>query len=299
MAEKPVSLFSTTQLAKKLHRESKDVFILLADRGWIKREGKVWRLTAKGEFEGGSYTQHEKFGEYIVWPESITEHRLFKSEEFLFLTATQLGKPYRILAKRMNLILSELGWIKRFHHGWKLTDLGISVGGQQVEHESTGMPYVQWPESVRQNLQFKTTLEKLVQHNEHLSKDPDFFINEGQLCECLDGHQVESAALAEIDNWLYIAGIHHAYRRAIPTALDHGTERIKESICCDFYLPNGHIYIEYWGQEKSPADINAKLARKEIYKAANLKLIELNACDLDQLDEVMPKLLLQNDVDIY
>ena len=119
------------------------------------------------------------------------------------------------------------------------------------------------------------------------------------MCECVDGHQVESAALAEIDNWLYIAGISHAYRREIPTELDHGTERIKESISCDFYLPNGHIYIEYWGQERSPADIQHKLARKEIYHAANLKLIELNEHDLNQLDDVLPKLLLQHDVDVY
>lgn len=291
--------FSTTQLAKKLNRDAKDIFSLLSDRGWIKREGKVWRLSAKGEFEGGRYTQHEKFGEYIVWPEDIKGHRLFNSETFNFLTASQLGKPYKIPAKRMNLILSELGWIERFHHGWKLTALGEAVGGQQVEHESTGMPYAQWPEQVRHNLQFRATLEKLTLHNEHLSKEADFFISSGCLCECLDGHQVESAALAEIDNWLYIAGISHAYRREIPTELDHGTERIKESISCDFYLPIGHIYIEYWGQEKSPADIQKKLARKEIYQAANLKFIELNENDLSQLDDVMPKLLLKHDVDIY
>lgn len=291
--------FSTTQLAKKLNRDAKDIFSLLSDRGWIKREGKVWRLSAKGEFEGGRYTQHEKFGEYIVWPEDIKGHRLFNSETFNFLTASQLGKPYKIPAKRMNLILSELGWIERFHHGWKLTALGEAVGGQQVEHESTGMPYAQWPEQVRHNLQFRATLEKLTLHNEHLSKEADFFISSGCLCECLDGHQVESAALAEIDNWLYIAGISHAYRREIPTELDHGTEKIKESISCDFYLPIGHIYIEYWGQEKSPADIQKKLARKEIYQAANLKFIELNENDLSQLDDVMPKLLLKHDVDIY
>jgi hypothetical protein len=76
-------------------------------------------------------------------------------------------------------------------------------------------------------------------------------------------------------------------------------KKIKESICCDFYLPNGHIYIEYWGQEKSPGDIQHKLARKEIYHRANLKLIELNENDLRQLDDVMPRLLLQHDVDIY
>jgi hypothetical protein len=299
MAEQPAIFFSTTQIAKKLDRDVKDVFALLSDRGWIKREGKLWRLSAKGEFEGGRYNQHEKFGEYIVWPEEIKEHRLFSSETFTFLTASQLGKSHKIAAKRMNLILSELGWIERFHHGWKLTALGQSVGGQQVEHESTGVPYAQWPERVRYNLQFKKTLEKLSQHNKHLSKEADFFITNDRMCGCLDGHQVESAALAEIDNWLYIAGISHGYRREIPTELDKGTERIKESICCDFYLPSGHVYIEYWGQEKSPADLQRKLARKEIYHAANLKLIELNKSDLDQLDDVMPRLLLQHDLDVY
>jgi hypothetical protein len=299
MAEQPAIFFSTTQIAKKLDRDVKDVFALLSDRGWIKREGKLWRLSAKGEFEGGRYNQHEKFGEYIVWPEEIKEHRLFSSETFTFITASQLGKSHKIAAKRMNLILSELGWIERFHHGWKLTALGQSVGGQQVEHESTGVPYAQWPERVRYNLQFKKTLEKLSQHNKHLSKEADFFITNDRMCGCLDGHQVESAALAEIDNWLYIAGISHGYRREIPTELDKGTERIKESICCDFYLPSGHVYIEYWGQEKSPADLQRKLARKEIYHAANLKLIELNKSDLDQLDDVMPRLLLQHDLDVY
>ena len=124
MASTQDKFFSTTQLAKKLNRDAKDIFSLLSDRGWIKREGKIWRLSAKGEFEGGRYTQHEKFGEYIVWPEDIKGHRLFNSETFNFLTASQLGKSYKIPAKRMNLILSELGWIERFHHGWKLTALG-------------------------------------------------------------------------------------------------------------------------------------------------------------------------------
>ena len=179
MAEKPNSFFSTTQLAKKINRDVKDIFALLSEHGWIKRMGNVWRLTAKGEFEGGRYTQHEKFGEYIVWPEDINNHRLFKAESFLFLTASQLGKPHNILAKRMNLILLELGWIDRFHHGWKLTSLGRAAGGQQVEHESTGKPYVQWSESVRNNLQFKATIEKLVKHNQYLSKETDFFLSDG------------------------------------------------------------------------------------------------------------------------
>lgn len=299
MAEKLNSFFSTTQLAKKINRDVKDIFALLSEHGWIKRTGNIWRLTAKGEFEGGRYTQHEKFGEYIVWPQEINTHRLFQTDSFLFLTASQLGKPHNILAKRMNLILMELGWIERFHHGWKLTSLGRVAGGQQVEHESTGKPYVQWAENVRNNLQFKTTIDKLVQYNHGLSKESDVSLSSESVCECLDGHQVESAALAEIDNWLYISGINHAYRREIPTELEQGVEAIKGNVCCDFYLPTGHVYIEYWGEEKSPEDIQNKLMRKEIYDSAKLNLIELTPSDIKKLDDVMPRLLLQYDVDIY
>ena len=286
--------YSTTQLAKKLNRDTRDLFSLLAERGWIHRDGKNWRLTAKGEFEGGSYTQHDKYGEYIVWPEEILQHRLFSAEQSHLISVTQLGRPYNIAAKRMNFILAELGWIERFHHGWKLTELGKKAGGSQTEHESTGVPYTQWSEKVRHNLHFKTTIETLTQHNEHLNKEADFFISAGNLCHCLDGHQVESAALAEIDNWLYCSGVNHAYRRDIPTP-----ESVREVISCDFYLPESLIYIEYWGQEQSPADIQHKMMKKEIYQAAGLKLIELNQQDIHQLDEVLPKLLLQHDLDLY
>ena len=286
--------YSTTQLAKKLNRDARDVFALLSERSWIKREGKNWRLTAKGEFEGGSYTQHEKFGEYIVWPDELLKHRLFNGEQVHLLSVTQLGKPYHIAPKRMNFLLAELGWIQRFHHGWQLTELGKAAGGVQAEHENTGVPYTQWPESVRKNVHLKQTIDLLSQHIEHLSKEPDFFIQSGTLCQCLDGHQVESAALAEIDNWLYVAGITHSYRRTIPTP-----ESVKEMISCDFYLPQGMIYIEYWGQEHSPADIQQKMLKKEIYQAAGLKLIELNEKDIPLLDDVMPKLLLQHDLDVY
>ena len=47
-----------------------------------------------------------------------------------------------------------------------------------------------------------------------------------------------------IDNWLYMQQIAHAYERKLP---------VEEDVYCDFYLPAGKAYIEYWGMEKDPA----------------------------------------------
>ncbi|GAI52564.1 unnamed protein product, partial [marine sediment metagenome] len=57
----------------------------------------------------------EKFGRYIVWPESIIAE-LDDSREDIghnLLTATNIGKNFEIPANRINSILSELGWIKK------------------------------------------------------------------------------------------------------------------------------------------------------------------------------------------
>ena len=265
-------------------REAKDVFTLLSARGWVVRENKVWRLTPKGEFEGGRYTQHDKFGEYIVWPEPVLEHRVFAVAQSQWLSATQLGRPYGLSAKRINLVLAELGWLERFHHGWKLTAQGQRQGGQQVEHESSGMPYAQWPEKIRQSGVFNRRVAGLM--------DPPQG-SDGYLC--LDGHTVSSKALAMIDNWFYLIGLPHAYQRALADT----EEGVVQALYGDFYLPQGRVYVEYWGDEKSPAQLQAKLDKQACYQALDLKLIELNDTDLKALDEVMAKALLKHDVDVY
>ncbi len=49
---------STTALAKSLNKESKELFILLAQGGWISKIDGHWQLTEKGKFEGGIYINH-------------------------------------------------------------------------------------------------------------------------------------------------------------------------------------------------------------------------------------------------
>lgn len=283
-------LISTSALAKKVGRESKDVFALLQQKGWLIREQDQWRLTEKGKFEGGRYTRSAKFGEYAVWPESIANHALFNGTYQQMLTVTQLAKPYGLSARRMNFILAELGWIERYHHGWNLTALGKQHRGQQTEHESSGVPYTMWPEAVRQQPDFKAAIQMLQQPNVIKIQEHSYY-------QCANGMLVANLGLAHISNWLYFSGINHAYRRALPST--DGSQEQNARLKSDFFLPEKNIYIELWGEEKSPTEIQTKLDKESLYKSLELKLIELQESDITSLDEVLPKQLLKHDVDIY
>jgi hypothetical protein len=98
-----------------------------------------------------------------------------------------------------------------------------------------------------------------------------------------DGHLVRSKAEALIDNWLYHAGIVHAYERKIP---------IKENVYSDFYLPKGNAYIEYWGLQE-PKYLRRKGEKIAIYKKYKLSLIEIENKEISNIDDILPKKLLQ------
>lgn len=103
----------------------------------------------------------------------------------------------------------------------------------------------------------------------------------------IDGHVVRSRAEIIIDNWLYASGIVHAYERMVP---------VKENLYCDFYIPAGHVYIEYWGMEADPAYAEKVKSKREIYQRHSLKLIELRDIHISQLDDCLPKFLLRHGV---
>ncbi len=277
---------STTALAKLLDMDSKQLFELLVERKWIVREkqsdgSNVNKLTAKGEFEGGEYLESKKFGTYIVWPSSLTEHSLFKHTEVKLLSVANLAKSQQISTPRMHSILQEMGWLDQHVQGWQTTSLGRQAGGVEKQDSKTGKSYVLWPSSAQQHSHFKNTLNALL-----AKEQPE------QAAEylCVDGHVVCSKALMLVDNWLYSAGLVHAVGREL--AVDN---RLK----CDFYLPQGRIYIEYWGFEKTPAYLKQKMAKKEAYKEHDLHVIELQEQDLNKLDDVMPKHLLQFGIQVF
>lgn len=98
-----------------------------------------------------------------------------------------------------------------------------------------------------------------------------------------DGHFVRSKAEMLIDNWLYTAGIVHAYERKLP---------IKEDAYCDFYLPSGKVYLECWGIENDDAYNNRRKLKTELYQRYQLALIDLTDDHVRNLDDHLPKLLL-------
>jgi len=87
-----------------------------------------------------------------------------------------------------------------------------------------------------------------------------------------------------------MAEIVHAYERKLP---------IEEEVYCDFYIPNGKVYIEFWGLENDPKYLARKEAKKAIYKKYDFKLIELTDEDVFNLDDVLPKMLLKFGVQTY
>ena len=60
----------------------------------------------------------------------------------------------------------------------------------------------------------------------------------------------------------------------------------------DFYLPERSVYIDCWDDNVPASALKAKLRKREVYKALELKLIEVNADDVERLDEVLGRGLL-------
>jgi len=277
---------STTALAKLLQMDSKQLFELLVERKWMVREkqadgSNVNKLTTKGEFEGGEYLESKKFGTYIVWPSSLSGHSLFRHQEIKLLSVASLAKSHHLSSQRLHGILQEMGWLDQDVQGWQLTALGRQAGGIEKQDGKTGKSYVLWPSQVQDQTHFKNTLNALL--GKDLSEQTDQF-------PCVDGHVASSKALMLVDNWLYSAGLVHAVGRALA---------VDDTLRCDFYLPQGRVYLEYWGFEKTPAYLKQKMAKKEAYQEHKLNVIELQAQDLDKLDQVLPKRLLQFGIQVY
>lgn len=295
---------STTALANELDIKSNELFVKLKTLGWIDRENDKWILTDIGKQKGGQTRNNPKFGDYIVWPENISIDNGQQKEKSKMLNATAIGKHFDVTSQRLNLILSELGWIEKDIAGWNITKLGKNVGGRQFEHESSGGSYVLWPENILQNSsllavfndsQAEKETSKLVassqqQQIQAASTSNNFREKFEAKHRTKDGHFVRSRAEVIIDNTLYDYGLVHAYEKKVP---------IEEELYTDFYLPNGKVYIEYWGMMSDPKYVERKKAKLEIYKKYDLKLIELDDNDIFNLDDHLPKKLLKFGIKVY
>lgn len=206
------------------------------------------------------------------------------------LSATSLGEKLGLSSQKVNQVFAELGWMSKSKKGWVATRQGISLGADQKEHHQTGIPFVVWPDDILQNKALNATIKSLNGETEEQApqvekKSEVGFREKFQATHrTTDGHWVRSKAEMLIDNWLYMSGIVHAYERQLP---------IEEELYCDFYIPEGKVYIEYWGMESDPKYQARKKVKLDLYHKYNFNLIELSDDHIKNLDDFLPKLLLK------
>lgn len=284
---------STTQLAKLRGMPQEQMFGQLTALGLIEKQEDKWQLTDAGVAAGGVYLTG-KYGQYVAWPEDFQLPTVAaKPEAAKLLTATVLGQQFELSANKMNYILSELGWIKKGLKGWLVTEQGLAMGAEQGEDSRSGIPYVRWPEKIARNRALKDNVDNIkgVDKPKTDADKMDSFRHKFEATHrTTDGHFVRSKAEMLIDNWLYMAEIVHAYERKLP---------IEEEIYCDFYIPTGKVYIEFWGYENDAKYQARKQEKLAIYRKYNFNLIELTDKDVLNLDDILPRLLLKFGVQAY
>lgn len=283
---------STSALAKMRNVEAKLLFADLQRAGYITRQDDKWLLTEEGAKFGGEYVEHAKFGQFIVWPTTL--HIELSSTTGKTLSATQLGDKLNLNPKRINQLLSELGWINKSETGWNVTSTGVRAGGQQRIDKESQHSFVVWHEVVLKNKRLKqSVVEFLGQDAESHSTDKSFSSFRQKFeakHRTLDGHYVRSKGELLIDNWLYLAGVVHAYERQLP---------IEQDVTSDFYLPTGKVYLQFWGSDHGEISQDDRETIRSVYEQHQFNLIEVDASELERLDEVLPQRLRQFGIKAY
>ncbi|WP_167616662.1 phage antirepressor KilAC domain-containing protein [Maribellus sediminis] len=298
---KSVKKISTSALSKDLGFSSNELFEYLNELNLIYKEDGKWHLTRRGIDCGGEMASNPKYGEYVVWPADFDPDTVEPTDRNQLINATAIGNEFNLSSQKVNLILSEIGWIEKAIKGWSLTNLGIKVGGVEFEHKSGGS-FVLWPPELLTN---KSLVSSLNPEGDGIEKQPTELNGNPEVVEDLkdskdfrekfpaglrtkDGHLVRSRGEILIDNSLYEYGLAHAYERRLP---------IEEEVYCDFYIPsqnNGKaVYIEYWGMENDEKYQARKEKKKQIYKDNHLNLLELENTHIESLDDYLPKMLLK------
>ena len=255
----------------------------------------------------GCETEVTKKGYYLCYPCWKKENGKSSSKKEKTssdsdgLNATKVGKEFGITGQKMNLLLNELGWTYKPRHGkgWMPSKQGKRQGAESREVRESGIPYVIWPEKIlrsrvlrRAIADFKgeATPKPASSANQESTDYVDYRKKYPANYRCMDGHYVRSRAEAMVDNWLYTNGIVHAYERKLP---------IEADVFSDFYIRSGNVYIEFWGMESDAKYSARKKVKQKAYSENGFNLIELNDNDLEHLDDIMPKKLLQFDIRVH
>lgn len=298
------TMLPTNAIARKLNVELENMLNYLMKMGLIKEKSGSMCLTDAGISVGGM--QEAGFHSVVIlkWPAEELVQLVHMRK---FITATIIKAHFQNISRnRINLVLSELGWMEKDHshrsgRGWKITPLGRTVGGRQLWHVQTGIAYVAWPEIILYNISLIEAMngvlpstsgkQKKASEQESQKREVDEFRKKfpAQL-RTKDGHYVRSKAELIIDNALYDYGLVHAYEKRVP---------VEEDLFTDFYLPFEKVYIEYWGLEDNADYFRRKQEKLTLYKKYNLNLIELTDEDVKNLDDYLPKKLLKFGVKVF
>ena len=198
-------------------------------------------------------------------------------------SAKEIAKKFGKNAKDVNEVLLNLGFIKKCDNGYNVTDVGRYYGGMQNYY--MGKASVRWDERILYNEIFIDEITKFgVKVAKEEQKEEGFREKFKAEYRTSDGHYVRSRAELVIANWLFVEGIAYAYEKRVP---------IEEDMYCDFYIPKGKVYIEFWGLEYDEAYIKRKEQKIELYKKYNLNLIEIDNNTINNIDDYLPKELLK------
>lgn len=202
-----------------------------------------------------------------------------------YLSTSKLAAKHKKPVKEMFNILLEKELVEKEEENWMLTKKGESIGGIIKKHFKAG-ECIAWDVERIEEILIKSTNDDTYINATTISSH---FVNYHSITfrdkfeatyRTMDGHYVRSRAEVLIDNWLYMYGIVHAYERKLP---------IEQEAYCNFYLPFGSVYIEYWGLENDAKYRQRKERKLEIYKENGFNLIEIQDADIKNLDDILPK----------
>ena len=314
MADASGAPLSTSALAKRLKLPIQQLFVTLRDYGWIDRRGNAWALTAKGELHGGSYQDSQRFGRYIVWPETLLEHPLItaiESNQRIFPGGMRRYYPH-LSTRQINRALAELGLQRSTRRGHELTELGKRFGGRQDVDEDHALSVISWPHEIVDNPVVHRELHRLASAGTEAApsgegmaagvpeataevppsdrQTPDLFADgagndpaspspsPAPLRVGLDGHRLDSLLQLRVCDWLYAAQLAHAHGRRLP---------VEEVLSADFYVPAAALYIECWERDVPTKALSRRLRTREVCRELGLAYLEIAAEDIERIDELL------------
>ena len=277
MEGKKEKTYSRSALADALDLSLKEVTEIMLTSGWINQDGDTWKLTAKGEFEGGSVKESKKYGNYLVWPQAVLKHPVFNVERDDSLSASDIGKAIGLSPRLINLLLQHCNWLKRVHKGWQLTREGLEIGGIQHENPKTGVPWVSWPKTLLAIDYFQQACVTLSNEESH----PNL--------ASLNGIKVDRPQSSAFLSWCYLSDV--AVAQNISCS-------IRPSLVFDFYLPRVGLYIDVWDSSLSPQALAERLERPKTCSELEIDYLVLEAANIQEFEQELPRELLKRDYEL-